>query len=190
MDAAFTTLGRKLQIIQKRHLLSHFQTSYSRHLIKSVFLISHPRQAPIQAAGTRRVPGQHSCKLTAVPESWQTEQSNWAAKDVVMPQEGSKHKQCAHSPALILCSWYRHETPAGIDCLFHINPWSFLILWATPRFFLEATLTSCKKKTICSHKLLESSPATDWLINFRSISNLLPVLQVCTHFIVVRSPTS
>lgn len=69
LDAAFATPGRELQIIQKQHLLSHFQTSFSRYLIESVFLISHPQWAPIQAAGMTWVPGQHSCKHTAVPDS-------------------------------------------------------------------------------------------------------------------------
>lgn len=48
---------------------SYFQTSYSRYLIESVLLISHPRRAPIQAAAMRWVPGQHSCKHTAATES-------------------------------------------------------------------------------------------------------------------------
>lgn len=69
VEAAFATPGRGFQIIQKRHLLSHLQTSFSRYLIESVFLINHPQQASIQAAGTRWVGGQHSCKHTAVLDS-------------------------------------------------------------------------------------------------------------------------
>lgn len=113
-----------LKSFRRGHLLSHFQTSCSRYLIECVFLMSYSRWAPIQAAGIRWVPGKHSCKHAVVPESWQTEQSNWDAEVVIMPEEGSKHKQCASSPAPILHSWYKYETPAGVDCFFHINPGS------------------------------------------------------------------
>lgn len=103
----FCHSGQRASNHSKEASSSYFHTSYSRYLIESVLLISHPRQAPIQAAGMRWVPGQHSCKHAAVPESWQTEQSNWDDREVIMPEEGSNSKQCAHSLAPILCSWYR-----------------------------------------------------------------------------------
>lgn len=181
-----------LKLFRRGHLLSHFQTSYSRYLIESVFLISYPLWAPIQAAGTGWVQGQHSYKHTAVPDSWQTEQTNWDAKVVTMPQEASKHSvPIVQPPFCVPCTNMKSQQGQIVSFTSIQESPKTLILWA-PGFFPGTILTSCKKKrkTFCSHKLLENHPAADWLINFRSISNLLPVLQVCTHFIVVRSLTS